>query len=145
MVMHVGVVARLKIEYPRTKTIRAKQRHESLFLILSHAHGVVDIGKFHSSSSKLLKKPRLFGCAQSPRTNFAMAIAESILRIVEGLHLSYHSNNSSVCQIQQHAIRVGNRVLAEFAAFEIPLARFTLATDGDFAVGRCRCGGGEIV
>src|SRR5262245_48022045 len=51
MIMHVGVIAGLKVEYPRTKTIRAEKRHEALFLMLGHVHGVIDISKFHIASA----------------------------------------------------------------------------------------------
>src|SRR5262247_2284336 len=51
MIMHISVVARHEIEYPRTKRVSAEERNESLIFLLSRAHGVVDIRKFHSFSS----------------------------------------------------------------------------------------------
>src|SRR5262245_20667722 len=51
MVVHIRVVARHEIEYPRTKRVSAEERNESLIFFPGRAHGVVDICKFHSLSS----------------------------------------------------------------------------------------------
>jgi hypothetical protein len=48
--VHIGVVARKKIKYPRTKTVGAEERDKSLIFLFGRAHGVVDICKFHSFS-----------------------------------------------------------------------------------------------
>src|SRR3990172_9499458 len=53
--------------------------------------------------------------------------------------------SASVRQIQQHSIRIRQRVLAELAALEIFLPRLAVAADGDFSrVGAGR-GGGKIL
>jgi hypothetical protein len=51
--VHIGVVTGEEIKYPRTKTVRAKKRDESFIFFPGCAHGVIDIGKFHSLSFDL--------------------------------------------------------------------------------------------
>src|SRR5215510_2330369 len=65
MIMHICVVARHEIEYPRTKRVSAEERNESLIFFLGRAHGVVDIRKFHSLSLRAwVSRCRYFSVCQ---------------------------------------------------------------------------------
>src|SRR4030095_3361985 len=59
VVMHVGVIAWLKVENPRTKGLVAEKRHKAFVFAIGHAHGVVDIGKLHRSSAKPVLSSRI--------------------------------------------------------------------------------------
>src|SRR5262245_5875463 len=109
MIMHVGVIAWLKVEYPRAKSFAAKKRHKAFFLILGHAHGVVDTGKFHDSSA-------------NPASS---------------------DSKNLVGQIEQHAVRIGQALFAQLAAFQILPVSFAFAADADFARRGLRVGSGE--
>src|SRR3990172_7302039 len=53
--------------------------------------------------------------------------------------------SASIRQIEQHAVRVGQRVLAELAALEIFWPRFSVAADGDLSGRGAGRGGGKIL
>jgi hypothetical protein len=52
VIMHVGMIAGLKVKYPGTKVIDPKERDKAFVLIFGYAHGVIDIGKLHKSSKQ---------------------------------------------------------------------------------------------
>lgn len=66
--------------------------------------------------------------------NFHYPMFLSVFRVTNSVSLP------SIRQIQQHAVRIGETLLAQLAAFEVFLARFALAADGDFS--RRGSGGG---
>src|SRR5215468_6804049 len=53
VIVHVGVIARLEVKDPGTKSVCAKEPHEPLAFLSGSAHGVINICKFHEGSFDL--------------------------------------------------------------------------------------------